>query len=63
MLSQKRLVIARQAHSRDMDLDVWSDNLGEFLARFSFPIPVGITMGNLKELFVAPCVKVGEMTR
>jgi hypothetical protein len=63
MLSQKPLIIARQAHSWDMDLDVRSDNLGEFFARFSFSIPVRITIGNLKELFTGHCAKVGEITR
>jgi hypothetical protein len=55
VLSQKRLIIARHAHSRDMDLDVGSDNLGEFVARLAFPVPVGITMGNLKEFFAGHC--------
>lgn len=56
MLIQKPRKIRSQAHSWDMDFNIGSDNLGEFFERFSFPIPVGITVGNLKELFAGHCV-------
>jgi hypothetical protein len=58
MLSQKPRIIRSQAHPWDMDLTSGATiSASACFARFSIPIPVaGITVGNLKELFVGHCL-------